>query len=76
MEKDIFGTAIGKGKEFLGMSGGKQTAIEKVLTDYDAQYQTIMNSDASDEAKQVAVSVLKKNVESVCRRVFPIICGI
>ena len=63
MEKDIFGTAIGKGKEFLGM-GGKQTAIEKVLTDYDAQYQTIMNSDASDEAKQVAVSVLKKNVES------------
>ena len=63
MEKDIFGTAIGKGKEFLGM-GGKETAIEKVLTDYDAQYQTIMNSDASDEAKQVAVSVLKKNVES------------
>ncbi len=63
MEKDIFGTAIGKGKEFLGM-GDKQSAIDKVLTDYDAQYQTIMNSNASDEAKQVAVSVLKKNVES------------
>jgi hypothetical protein len=63
MEKDIFGTAIGKGKEFLGM-GGKQTAIEKVMSDYDAQYQTILNSDASDEAKQVAIDVLKKNVES------------
>jgi hypothetical protein len=63
MEKDIFGTAIGKGKEFLGM-GSKQSAIDKVLTDYDAQYQTIMNSNASDEAKQVAVGVLKKNVES------------
>ena len=40
MEKDIFGTAIGKGKEFLGM-GGKQTAIEKVMSNFDAQYQRL-----------------------------------
>tara|TARA_R100000005_G_C4999869_1_gene206683 strand:- start:2742 stop:3620 length:879 start_codon:yes stop_codon:yes gene_type:complete len=62
MDKDIFGTAIGKGKEFLGMDKGN--AYEQVMSNYDSQYQAIMNSDASDEAKTVAVDLLKKNVSS------------
>jgi len=60
MEKDIFGNIIGKGKEFLGMDGG--SAYEKVMSNYDSQYQAILNSSASEDAKVVAIDLLKKNV--------------
>ena len=58
MEKDIFGTAIGKGKEFLGMDAGSQ--VDRVLAKNEKILAAIDASDASDELK----NTLKNNVLS------------
>ncbi len=61
MDKDIFGSAIGKGKEFLGI--GEGSALEKAMANYDTQVEIIANSGASDEAKAQALKVVQNNME-------------
>src|SRR5210317_769130 len=56
MEKDIFGAAIGKGKEFLGMDSG--SALEKSIAENTKLLEAIDASDAAPDLKDA----LKKNV--------------
>tara|TARA_R100000900_G_scaffold146017_2_gene133832 strand:- start:544 stop:1422 length:879 start_codon:yes stop_codon:yes gene_type:complete len=56
MDKDIFGTAIGKGKEFLGLDPASQ--VEKTILKNQQLIDAIDASDASDEIK----NALKNNV--------------
>ena len=56
MEKDIFGTAFGKGKEFLGLDPASQ--VEKTILKNQKLLDAIDASDASDDIKKA----LKQNV--------------
>ncbi len=56
MDKDIFGTAIGKGKEFLGLDPASR--VEKTILKNQQILDAIDASDASDEIK----NALKQNV--------------
>ena len=56
MEKDIFGTAFGKGKEFLGLDPASR--VEKTILKNQQILDAIDASDASDDIKKA----LKQNV--------------